>query len=596
MQLPARFGRYLLLEKIASGGMAEIFRATLLGVEGFEKTVVIKRILPNWSERSDFIAMLVDEAKLLVHLNHPNIVQVFELGKEAETYYIAMEYVEGIDLRHLIKKAKSSNRKIPRDLVLGILIESLKGLSYAHHRSLKDKGPLGIVHRDISPQNILISYEGQVKVGDFGIAKAFGKSHETQTGVLKGKYAYMSPEQALGQPLDARSDIFACGIMLYELLFMRRLFSAATDIETLDRVRKAEIPWPEDLPQDFSPELKRIIEKSLALRPEDRFADAEEFEHALSSCLPPGQRPSGKELASFVGQLFAPEIQDLKIRKQKFEDQTQSFRRQTAVSPLLDEETASLVETGTEVEKKQSTQTKEEVFMPPAAASRDRKLGVSLALAAILILLAYFGTKFFLRPATSAGPTQSWDRFPALSETRVLPKTADLPADSIKPKPSPTPQPIAAVTIFSEPAQARLEAKFLGRKEEGIGKISLPDLPVGTAVAVHAELKDYDSENKSFQISQDPLNVKQVLRLTKKAPAFGSINVNAVPWGRVTMAGFIGGSETPVSRVRIPEGSYRVTVSNPSLGKSLSANATIRAGKTTRCMADLEGHGTIGCH
>jgi serine/threonine protein kinase len=149
---PVQFGRYLLQEKIASGGMAEIFRAKLVGVEGFEKSVVIKRIHPVWSERRDFITMLVDEAKLLVHLNHPNIVQVFELGREGHTYYIAMEYVEGVDLRQLLQRLTTLQRVPPQEIAIALMLETLKGLNYAHKRALKDRGPLGIVHRDVSPQ------------------------------------------------------------------------------------------------------------------------------------------------------------------------------------------------------------------------------------------------------------------------------------------------------------------------------------------------------------------------------------------------------------------------------------------------------------
>jgi len=586
MALPQSFGRYLLLEKIASGGMAEIFRAKLIGVEGFEKNVVIKRILPVWSERSDFIAMLVDEAKILVHLNHPNIVQVFELGREEENYYIAMEYVEGVDLRQLVKKTKELKRSIPISLVLWIMVESLKGLHYAHQRSLKEQGPLGIVHRDVSPQNIMLSFEGQVKVADFGIAKAMIKSHETQTGVLKGKYAYMSPEQALGMPLDARSDLFACGILLYELLFMRRLFSSATDIETLDKVRKAEIPWPENLPEDFPPSLKEILTKSLALKPEDRFESAEPFEMALEALLPK-PRPTGKDLAAFMAEIFAPEIQDLRQRNEKIHAHTQSFRRQTRVSPPPDEPTISLVETATEVEA-----AKAQPLPPP---KKWKWLG-SLALGlSVLIAIVFFAMR---SRENAPGNTQTAEvlQAPALpAQALKLKAPESLPSQAMQVSPTPSPKPLSSIEVSTEPPQAHLELKFLDKKLEGKGKLVAKDLPLGTQITARAELKGYESENKSFQILADPLNVNQVLRLKKTAPAFGGISVNAVPWGKVSMPGYIGGSETPVSRPRIPEGTYRVTVSNPSLGKSVSASATIRAGKTTRCTADLEGRAAMAC-
>lgn len=275
-------GRYLLVSKLAVGGMAEIFLAKLVGAAGFEKDIVIKRILPQWCRHEDFVAMLIDEAKISVRLAHPNVVTVYELAREGDAYYIALEYVAGTDARRLMRAVGA----FPPDIALYIVTEILSGLAYAHGQ--------GIVHRDVSPQNILLSHEGAVKLTDFGIAQAAWKTHETATGVLKGKFAYMSPEQASGkkQGLDGRSDVFSAAVVLYEMLSGERLFYAGSDIETLDRVRQAKVtPSPQAL-QIIPAALLKILFKALAESPDDRYSGASDFREALQKYA----REAGLEL------------------------------------------------------------------------------------------------------------------------------------------------------------------------------------------------------------------------------------------------------------------------------------------------------------
>lgn len=235
---PIPFGRYLLTERLAAGGCAEIFKAKLLGVEGFEKTVAIKRILPHWSANQHFITMLIDEAKIMVRLNHEKVVQVHELGKEGETYYIAMEFVEGVDLKHFTEHLKNKNESVKIEEAIFIIIEMLRGLDYIHKQKDETGKNLNIVHRDISPQNILISQEGSIKIADFGIAHATSRSYETATGILKGKFSYMSPEQASGGIVNEQTDLFAVAIIFYELLTAQRLFSGKGDLEVLEKVKR----------------------------------------------------------------------------------------------------------------------------------------------------------------------------------------------------------------------------------------------------------------------------------------------------------------------------------------------------------------------
>ncbi len=246
MKKPIPFGKYWLLERINVGGMAEVFMAKTFGVEGFERLVAVKRILPNIAEDTEFIQMFVDEAKIAVQLTHANIVQVFDLGKVADSYYIAMEFVHGRDLRALFDRCRHEGEPMSVAQACFIVMKVCEGLDYAHNKRDAQGTELHLVHRDVSPQNILVSYDGELKLVDFGIAKAAGKASKTQAGILKGKFGYMSPEQVRGLPIDRRSDIFSLGIILYELLTGERLFVGESDFSTLEKVRNVEIlPAPE---------------------------------------------------------------------------------------------------------------------------------------------------------------------------------------------------------------------------------------------------------------------------------------------------------------------------------------------------------------
>src|SRR5439155_8787101 len=237
---PDRFGQYELLEKIASGGMAELFRARRTGVEGFQKIVAIKKILPHIADNDEFITMFADEAKLAAQLNHPNIVHIFDLGKiEAGGYFIAMEYVEGRDLRSILQSGHDLGAPLPTPLAVYVASKIAAALDYAHRRRDSEGRELNIVHRDVSPPNILISYEGDIKLCDFGIAKAASKASQTQSGALKGKVQYMSPEQAWGKALDRRSDLFSLGAVLFEMLTEQKLFRGDSDLTVLEKVRAA---------------------------------------------------------------------------------------------------------------------------------------------------------------------------------------------------------------------------------------------------------------------------------------------------------------------------------------------------------------------
>jgi TonB family protein len=283
---PDRFGQYEILERIASGGMAELSKAKRTGVEGFQKIVAIKKILPHLADDEEFITMFADEAKLAAQLNHPNIIHIYDLGKiQAGGYFIAMEYVDGRDLRAILKAGQDLGMPLPVPLAVYVASKVASALDYAHRRRDAEGHELNIVHRDVSPQNILISYEGDIKLCDFGIAKAARKASQTQSGALKGKLQYMSPEQAWGKPIDRRSDLFSLGIVLHEMLTGGRLFQGDTDIAILEKVRNADVPPPSSSNAEVPENLDAIARKALAKDPDERYANASDMLRDLESVL-----------------------------------------------------------------------------------------------------------------------------------------------------------------------------------------------------------------------------------------------------------------------------------------------------------------------
>lgn len=302
------FGKYQLLRKIASGGMGQVFLALERGA-GFERLVVLKLILPHLAEDEDFLEMFLDEARLVARLAHPNLITILDLSEIDGRHCLAMEYVQGDDVRRLDKFARTQGRSLPVGLVLRIIAEAAAGLHYAHQARDPQGQPLRLVHRDVSPQNILVGFDGGVKVIDFGVAKAAGSASHTATGVLKGKYPYMSPEQANGMPVDARSDLFALGVVLWELLTNRRLFKGESDLMTLRLVRDCQVPPPSQLNPKLPPGLDALVLKALAPTPEGRFPDCGAFRLAIEDYILQYQLPaSNAHLSAWLRELYAERI------------------------------------------------------------------------------------------------------------------------------------------------------------------------------------------------------------------------------------------------------------------------------------------------
>ncbi|HTM21985.1 MAG TPA: protein kinase, partial [Kofleriaceae bacterium] len=304
-----QLGKYQLVRRIGTGGMAEVFLARTTLAQGLAKQLVIKKIHPAFARSRQFVSMFIDEAKIALGLNHPNIVQVFDFGPAADTYFLAMEYVEGVDLLHLGQLAAEQGRQLPLGLAVYVIQQLCKGLDYAHRKTDDYGEPLGIVHRDISQQNILVSWDGSVKIVDFGIARARGV-HEEE-GVIKGKFAYMSPEQARGDLVDSRSDVYSAGVVLFELLCNRPLYSGKGK-DLLEKVKAGALPRPSYINAAIPKELEAVILKALTFHRDDRYQTARDMQYALSKVQLAMAHDTGTlldsaALAQFVAQVVPAE-------------------------------------------------------------------------------------------------------------------------------------------------------------------------------------------------------------------------------------------------------------------------------------------------
>ncbi|MDF1564776.1 MAG: serine/threonine protein kinase [Deltaproteobacteria bacterium] len=317
MKKPVPFGKYLLIDRVNVGGMAEVYKAKATGVEGFERLLAIKRILPNIAEDDEFITMFIDEAKISVQLQHANIAQIYDLGKIADSYFIAMEYISGKDVKAIFDRMRRRGEILPIPMTCYIVGRLCEGLDYAHRKKDAAGRDLNIVHRDISPQNVLVSFEGEVKVIDFGIAKAANKASRTQAGILKGKFGYMSPEQVRGLPLDRRSDVFAVGVCLYEMLTGERLFVGESDFSTLEKVRNVDVVPPSTYNRRIDDKLEGIVMKALAKDVDDRYQWCNDLQDALQRFLITSDSIfSRQDLSSFMKSAFAEDLEREKVRNQ----------------------------------------------------------------------------------------------------------------------------------------------------------------------------------------------------------------------------------------------------------------------------------------
>ena len=306
----AQLDKYQIVAPLAVGGMAELYVARIRGTAGFERLCVVKRILPQHARDEVFVKMFLDEARLAATLRHPNVIDVYDVGIGKGRYYFVMEYVHGQDLAALIAAARSQKRGLKTGSAIAICIAAAAGLHHAHEQVGPDGTPLEIVHRDVSPGNILVSYDGHVKVADFGIAKAAARATQTTAGGMKGKLCYMSPEQVVASAdLDHRSDVFSLGVVLYELTTGRPLFRGESDFLIAEKITSGRIPLPSEARPGYDPRLEAIVMKALAIAPGDRWQTAQELQHALEDYARSAQlSTSSRVLGELMRDLFSPQI------------------------------------------------------------------------------------------------------------------------------------------------------------------------------------------------------------------------------------------------------------------------------------------------
>jgi len=382
-----RLGSYVLLEKVATGGMAELYKAKKVGIEGFERVLAVKKILPHLSSDEEFINMFISEAKLAARLNHKNIAQIYDFGKAEENYFISMEYVRGKDLKAILKKISAERRKMPVAIAVFIAKEVAAALDYAHKQKDDSGKELNIIHRDISPQNILISYDGDVKIIDFGIAKASSHS-KTTTGMLKGKLSYMSPEQASGKALDHRSDIFSLGVVLYEMLTGRKLFKGDSEIGTLEMIKKAKVePLPSALNMELPEGLESKVLRALAREASERYLNASDMELDLwSEGLKLTDGNPTLMLKRYMNDLFRSEIESEQMSEKIASLKIEKEEGISPISPI-----GHIEEAAPEKPKKEK---KEKPPKPVKASMPRRKGSFSCIIFFIIVVLIIAGITF----------------------------------------------------------------------------------------------------------------------------------------------------------------------------------------------------------
>lgn len=507
---PLGFGRYQLVERLALGGMAELFVATSPGEHGFQKKVVIKRLLPHLINDDTYNAMFIDEAKLTARLVHPKIAQTFELGKVDDQLFIAMEYIEGIDVLALLREFASRRRRVEPQLAAWIAHETLDALDYAHNLPGEDGRPMGIVHRDISPSNVLLSVRGDIKLVDFGIARAKDpeRAHKSKSGTLKGKYGYMSPEQVIEQSLDARSDVFSVGVVLAELLTGRRLFAAANELDVLLMVRDAKLTRFDKYGMDIEPSLSDIVRKSLKKPVDERWQSAAQFRDALSEWLYDHRHRVGPKNVSDVVLELRDSVRERRNKATGSEPPLVVISEEPAVARVPSENDGAPVII---VEGGDSMPVISLSYEPAAEEARSRAISVSDLAASSSAQASKRAETVAGRPLKGAPPITVPPPLPP--PPLVKPRTATGTARQAFER-ARTPEPDAGIidVPIADTISAAVEAITLPEPSGSVGIIidEAPDsAPVPPGMSTQAE----DSQMRAFDdLTEEPIRAKDVMK------------------------------------------------------------------------------------
>jgi len=450
---PRRLGRYEILRPLARGGMAELFLARNLGIQGFEKLVVVKRILPEMSRDAEYMEMFLEEARLAAGLHHSNIVQVYDIGEDDEAPFFAMEYLHGEDVRQILRAAQLEGTRVPVEHALSIVIGVAAGLHHAHEMRDADGRPLGIVHRDVSPHNVAVTFDGGVKLLDFGVAKTRRKTSATRHGTLKGKLGYMSPEQCRGDELDRRSDVFAVAILLWELLAGRRLYGGRSDFGVMKSIVETDAPRPSLVWHDCPPDLEAIVMRGLRREREARHQTAEELQLALEAFARERRLPvSNAGLGHYVRDLFGP----------RSTERTEGERTTSTLYDLAggdDDDAAATVVDGVimaapaEASRSQASLSQAPARMTRAVArNRPRRTWLVPALTAVVAIGGVIGWRVAatMHVATIAAPPAT-----AIAAPSPEPQAVTIDPPKLEVAPEPPPSPVAHAPERARPTHLR---------------------------------------------------------------------------------------------------------------------------------------------
>jgi serine/threonine protein kinase len=626
---PEPFGKYVLVDRIATGGMAEIFKAKSFSHGGFESLLVIKRILPHIGDNAEFIEMFQDEAKVSVALQHPNIVRIFDFGRiqsgNVAHWFIVMECVDGKDVRNLLRKLARRKEFMPPELSAYVALEACKGLFYAHTKTDTKGNPFGIVHRDISPSNILLSYEGEVKIADFGIAKAESNAYQTRDGVLKGKFEYMSPEQAQGVEFDHRSDLFSLGILLWETLTGRRLFKTESETATLTKVREARIDSPDAIKSDLPPRLVQICMKALSKEPGDRYATAAEMEQDLRDFLFPETSDTIKaRFREFLAGLFAEEHAEERRRLESTEPAVAALRERLVAE----------WETQHDVTMSRVTQTTVQQVVPWVAAIALAMLGAFAV--AVAVVVGFVVLRPDPEPDTQGIQAQPSDRtvlnivvvptariwvngelretskglvledlqpgtylvkleaegYQTVEEsvtveagtlvnlTKALePVPTDVPAPTPNPDVAPAePTGPPLVDFKSSPAGA---AVLVDGAQVCVTPCTWKDADEGGSYQIEMKLDGYSTGRSSLRgVRKGTQKVSLVLD-APSAPTQLTVTLMGVGWANVYVDGVKLPKTAPFAKIEVKPGRHEIKVENPAAGFVKTETATFAPGQVT---------------
>jgi serine/threonine protein kinase len=600
-QLPAicTYGRYEILGRIAFGGMAEIFLGRENLSVGATRMLVIKRILPQVADDPAFVEMFLDEARLAIQLSHPNICHIYEFGEIEGTYFIAMEWIHGAPLGKVIRRARDGRAMAP-ELVVKILVQVAEALEYAHNARDQSGQPLHIVHRDVTPHNIMVSYGGQVKLLDFGIAKATSASTKTEAGVVKGKFAYMSPQQCLGRDIDARSDVFALGICLYEALTGRSLYQRDTDYETMKAVIEEPVPSIRATRPELPMELDAIVQRALQKSADDRWASAGQMQQALEDWLASiGRAVPASKVADLMTDLFREEV----LRGPLLDSTPfgQSFKRvrateQTAAGTPSAARALQASSLTTPADSRLESRVTDPDAIPPVVpsvpppAAPSWGLRIGLGLAALALLVGVGGGAWYLGRNTPVADSTPHGVVPAT--TTVAPVTTPTPPVTAAP---PTTTEVVPEVAAPTPGRVVVHVDVRGASvrvdDHTLSSVELEsgwELPAGHHVVhvEHPERRPYESEIDVVAGAETVVDAHLEPRPVVPTRPPGLLSIDTRPWSKVYVGSRLLGT-TPIAEAEVQSGSVRLRIVDRD-GRTFTRTITVPPNQEHRVFYNLD--------